>query len=113
MPPGGTLFPRWMEGRPIDFETVEYGRRVQKTTCPDPIKCKYFTYFADPFSAIPLPLTDLFSVVSDSNHHTAELFILIHSGIQFKVSCLQLNFLKMDFFSSLSHLPCTVETVTV
>lgn len=97
--------------RLIDFGTVKYGDVFRKKTCPDPIMCKHFTHLADPLSAIPLPLTDLFSVVSDSNHHTAELFIFIHSGIQFKASCVRLNFLKKEFF--LSHLPCTIETVTV
>lgn len=97
--------------RPIDCGTVKYGRRVQKKSLSRSHKCKHFSHLADPLSAIPLPLTDLFSVMSDSpNHHTAELFILIRSGIQFKVS-LQLNFLKMEFF--LPHLPYTIETVTV
>lgn len=84
---------------------------LQKKTCPDPIKWKHFTHLADPLSAIPQPLPELFSVVSDSNHHTAELSVFIHSGIPLKNSSVQLNFLKMGFF--LPHLPCTIETVAV
>lgn len=97
VPPGGSLVPRkgWVLCQswkcPIHFGTVKYGRCGQKKTH------KVQTFY--PFSWPPSAMTDLLSVVSDFNHHTAELFILIHSGIQFKTSCVQLYFLKIEFFS--------------
>lgn len=80
-------------------------------TCTDPPEYTCFAQLTNPLSA--LPLTDLFSSVGlDSpNHRTSELFLLIYSEIQFKTSCVHLNFLKMEFL--LPHLPYTIETVTV
>lgn len=73
----------------------------------------YFAQLTNPLSTLPFPVTDLFSsVVLDSpNYHAPELFLLIYSEIRFKTSCVQLNFLKMEFL--LPRFPTTIEIVTV